>query len=825
MLFEIKNFILKKNSFCFFGRMDKKNLHMRICCFIIILLTIPSITFAKQDCSHTLSGRILDNENNESLSGILIRIIDSEKFAVSDKNGDFTFDDLCTNEILISVSSIGYIDSTYNLNEKNSTIYLKIETLELSSVIIFNEKEKDIGTKTMSQQSINLDDRGVDRTLSLASIASKIDGVTFISTGSNVELPVIHGLYGNRVLVLNNYLKHGFQNWGIEHAPEINISSVSNISVIKGASGVRFGPEALGGAIILEPDPMKLNQSYYMKFGSGYQTNGKGQNFSFKTGNGYKNIGYFLGFDYIKIGDRHTPSYSLTNTGKIEKSINFGLHYHLKNFDIKLYYNYVDLNLALLRSSAFHSGNALERSISSDIPLFIKPFSYSINEPNQLAKHHLAKAHINWWYNENEKVSLTVGSQINKRKEFDIRRNSYKPIIDLDLYTNDYLLEWDHSFSNRIDGLVGLHYLGQNNDNNPGTGTTPFIPNYNSNRISLYIIEALKINRSLLEFGFRLDNEKSSVRGRETNQNIFRDENAFSNLTFTFGYEKIISENFIFRSNLGSAWRTPNMAELYSFGSHGFKATFGLLRYYFESGKVKTNKVLKMSESSLSAEKSYKFINELNYNLDKSNLKMTFYSNYISNFIFQRPIGIFGTIRGPMPYFIYDQSNVFITGSDVTFSRDFSNDIKSNLTLSYLFSKNLDKKDNLINQPPIRITSGLDWETNNFWKINSSIISVSPSYTFKQFKTPVTITPTELINDLVTVNLESQVFDLKDAPEGFFLIDFSWKFKIKSFLASFEVKNLLNRKYRNYLNEMRYFADEPGRNFIINFSYSFKKND
>ena len=61
--------------------------------------------------------------------------------------------------------------------------------------------------------------------------------------------------------------------------------------------------------------------------------------------------------------------------------------------------------------------------------------------------------------------------------------------------------------------------------------------------------------------------------------------------------------------------------------------------------------------------------------------------------------------------------------------------------------KNLDKKDNLINQPPIRITSGLDWETNNFWKINSSIISVSPSYTFKQFKTPVTITPTELIND------------------------------------------------------------------------------
>ena len=77
-----------------------------------------------------------------------------------------------------------------------------------------------------------------------------------------MERPVIHGLYGNRVLVLNNYIKHGFQNWGDDHAPEINIASVERISVLKGSSGVRFGPEALGGAIIVEPDPMDLRKPY-----------------------------------------------------------------------------------------------------------------------------------------------------------------------------------------------------------------------------------------------------------------------------------------------------------------------------------------------------------------------------------------------------------------------------------------------------------------------------------------------------------------------------------------------------------------------------------
>ena len=76
----------------------------------------------------------------------------------------------------------------------------------------------------------------------------------------------------------------------------------------------------------------------------------------------------------------------------------------------------MDVNLALLRSSIFHSGNAISRAISSEIPLFIRPFSYDINEPNQLVKHHLTKGTINWWYDEDEKVSLTFGRQLNKEK-------------------------------------------------------------------------------------------------------------------------------------------------------------------------------------------------------------------------------------------------------------------------------------------------------------------------------------------------------------------------------------------------------------------------
>ena len=796
---------------------------MRIFCLSFLFLFVNNNLLSQDNCEKVISGKVLDIEKNEPLSGVLIRIFDSENFTISDDKGNFFLEDLCSDQIKVNVSRYGYYDTIFDINNENSIIYLTQETFELRSVLIQDKKEKKSGTQTISQQSLNLDQKQIDPTMTLASIVSEIDGVTFTSAGSNVELPVIHGLYGNRVLILNNYLKHGFQNWGNQHAPEINTSSISNISVIKGASGVRFGPEALGGVIIVEPDPMKLNNPYYINISSGYQTNGKGKNFNFKAGNGYKNWGYFLGFDYIKIGDRHTPSYSLTNSGKNEKSINFGLHYHLKNFDIKLYYNYVDLNLALLRSSVFHSGNALSQALNSDTPLFIRPFSYSINEPNQLAKHHFAKANINWWYNENEKISLTVGSQINKRKEFDVRRNSFKPIINLDLFTYDYLLEWDHSFYENINGLIGLHYFNQDNDNNPGTGTTPFIPNYNTNRFSFYLIEAIKINNSLLEFGVRFDTENYNVRGRETNQNIFRDENSFTNVTFSLGYEREVSENISIRSNLGSAWRTPNMAELYSFGSHGFKTTFGLLRYYNDDNdKIKTDKVLGMDDGS-SPEKSLKFINEVDFSRDKNDLKITLFSNYILNYVFERPIGLYGTVRGPMPYFVFDQSDIVLVGSDLYFQRKFSTKFKSSLRLNYLWSQNLIKNGKMINQPPIRIANNLMWNTKDFWKINHSEISISPSYTFRQFQSPMIISPDELISGLIDVNLQSDIFDFKDAPDGYFLIDFAWKFKIADFSASVEVKNLLNKKYRNYLNEMRYFADEMGRNFLFNISYRISK--
>ena len=48
---------------------------------------------------------------------------------------------------------------------------------------------------------------------------------------------------------------------------------------------------------------------------------------------------------------------------------------------------------------------------------------------------------------------------------------------------------------------------------------------------------------------------------------------------------------------------------------------------------------------------------------------------------------------------------------------------------------------------------------------------------------------------------------------------------MSDFEVSLIVNNILNKEYRNYLNSMRYFANDIGRNFIINLSYHFKKKN
>lgn len=777
-------------------------------------------------CKYEIKGLILDEDTREPLPYVLVNIEGTQISTLTDLKGEFKLINLCQEINTITISCLGYCDTSckdfYHESSDKPEIFLKREVSALDAVTVVAEKQTDEGTYSLSRERIGKEDLSLDLTRSMAEALSSINGISLTSNGSNVQLPVIHGLYGNRILVLNNGMKHGFQNWGSDHAPEIDLSSVSNLMVLKGAAGVQYGPEALGGVVVAEPNELQLSSDFSSNVGTGFQTNGKGYFVSTDLGKGFKKWAYHLGANYTRIGDRHSPDYSLSNSGKQEYSINAGVRYNFEKLDLKFYYSYLNQDLGILRTSIASSAEVFVQSLTADEPVVIFPFSYDIKAPNQEVEHHLAKAELNWYYRDDAKVSLIVGSQLNKRNEYDVRRNIENPIIDLDLITNDVQLKWMHSQKGAWQGVIGIQAFTQNNDNNPFTYTTPFIPNYNTYRFSSFALESWRKNQGELEFGVRADYERSSVRGRETNQDPFLDKYSLGGLTFSLGYMYRFSAYSSLRTNVGSAWRPPNMAELFSFGQNGFKSSYGLLRHYVnDEGKLRSDKVIPIAESNVQSEKGVKWISEWEIKKKKNAFVATAYTQFIENFIFERPYGLTGTVRGPMPFYIYDQANALFVGLDLSWMKQWTASVSGVISASYLWSRNLKKQEVLINQPPLNVEYKLSWTLPLWGKMKSSVFSVRPSYTFRQYQAPVVYSPNDIVNNTIEITPDSEIFDFRDAPDGYFLMDVSWRLRYEKLAFSFAVNNVFNHSYRSYLNEMRYFADEPGINLLFNMNYIF----
>ncbi|MEO1654268.1 MAG: TonB-dependent receptor plug domain-containing protein [Bacteroidota bacterium] len=342
-------------------------------------------------CNLSIKGRILDADSKLPVPFSVIKVENSSVNGVADSEGFFTLNGLCNLELNLVISSLGYKPLRHHHDAHHTggiTVYLTDSTTFLESILV-EGKLISQEMESMSFEQVQAEDLRFAASGSLGDVLANLQGVSFSSNGANVKIPIIHGLQGNRILIINNGLKHGFQNWGSDHAPEIDLNSANNITVLKGAAGVRYGPEALGGVILIEADPLKLANPFYGQVGAQYQSNGRGYHSYFKLGEGFDRFSYHVGGSYTRIGDRKSPDYFLTNTGKQELGLNVGLRYHLPNWDFEIFYSYLDQDLTILRASVTEDFGTFGRLIDAPEPVIIRDFSYDLNEPKQLIQHQL----------------------------------------------------------------------------------------------------------------------------------------------------------------------------------------------------------------------------------------------------------------------------------------------------------------------------------------------------------------------------------------------------------------------------------------------------
>ena len=182
-----------------------------------------------------------------------MEVIGTDYNAISSENGYFNFKNLCSEIIEIRVSHINCPDfyAEINLKESRKKFFLNHEITTLNEVVLIDEKVDDLST---SAKSYSISEIEKDRYSGsgLSALLETVSGINTLSTGSNIAKPVIHGMFGSRVGIIYNGIMLENQQWGQDHAPNVDLNAFENIKLVKGASVLKYSGKNPGGVIILK---------------------------------------------------------------------------------------------------------------------------------------------------------------------------------------------------------------------------------------------------------------------------------------------------------------------------------------------------------------------------------------------------------------------------------------------------------------------------------------------------------------------------------------------------------------------------------------------
>lgn len=793
----------------------------------LMLLGISTLSFS-QECDYTFLGELSDFHDGTPIISAAIYIKERDSYVTSDLNGKFKIENLCKGALSLTITHIGCETKTLSFTITGDTferIVLEHHIEELNEVSVKGQARRTV-TQTAQETVLKSEVLAKYSAMSLGDALKEVPGVSSLNTGSTIVKPMINGLFGSRLLVLSNGVRLQDQEWGVEHAPNIDINSADQISVIKGSGALAFGGDAIGGVIIVNPRRVISVDTLYGHTILGGQSNGWGYNINSAINRSFKN-GWFANAQgsFKQNGDFRAPDYNLTNTGS--QSGAFTLHGGKKTFEagFEVFYSYIDSEIGILRAAHIGSVRDLERAINSGQPLFIRDFSYDINVPKQGVTHHLAKIGYYKRFQNFGKLMLQYDYQNNRRLEFDVRRGNLReiPAVDLELQTHTFLADVNLDSKPNYEIKFGLLYRYQNNFANPDTGVRRLIPDYDKYDAGAYITGEWRANDELLlDFGIRydfnrIDAKKFYLKSRweergydEDFSDIIIEEFPtqyltnpifdYHNISASAGLKYDLNENSYVLGTYSLASRPPNPSELFSDGLHHAAARF-------EFGDLRFNQ-----EISNRVGMSY-FYSGRHWSL----LTEVFY-NRINDFMYLRPFDFISTIRGPFPLWQYEQTDAKMFGFDIMATYQITSALQFQNKTAFIKGYDLEDDLPLIDIPPFSSINSINYSFN---KWNNLVVGLQNEWVFEQNEYPDFNFD---ITDLVTG--EAIEIDISTPPPAYTLFhlysEATFELNNKSSLSmTLSVNNLFDMNYRNYLNRLRFFADELGRNVTIQFKLNF----
>jgi iron complex outermembrane recepter protein len=757
-----------KNSFCL----------LLLCCWVFVLQA--------QKCDFIVSGRV--QALGQPMPNAHLLIVETQQGLQSDAEGRFSFNGLCEGEYTLSCTHLNCEHLQQKIVIKHNErldISLNLHTHNLEQVLVQAQRNDIIATKN----SLSGADLVAAQGIGLGESLRRLPGVAILNTGASIAKPVIQGLHSNRIVLFNNGVRQEGQQWGAEHAPEIDPFASAKITVVRGAASVRYGADALGGVLLFEPQPIRSAKG----LGGELQMQG------FSNGRGGVVSGMLEGPLASKLplfgrvqgtlkrqGNLHTPDYFLNNTGLSESNFSWTARYQPKRGFVETYYSRFYNQLGILSDA--HIGNLtdLQNAIDRGRPLDNGQFTYDLGRPQQRVLHELFKLKGAHELKQGQ-LSFQVSRQFNRRQEYDAHRRFNplpetldEPSIEFELTTWAAELAWEYR-RKHWRGSTGLNSQHQRNTTDRGA----LLPNYQNLDWGIFWTESWRKNEDpwQVEFGLRYDQRhlETSTQGNR----ILEADRNFSGFSGNLGASYHFSSSLLLRYQLGTAWRSPHVSELFSNGVHHGTASF-------EAGNA-----------NLQAERAFKQGLSLEWKAQnrQHNANLSLYYNLINDFIYLEPQAQAQlSIRGAFPAFAYAQNDARIMGLDWTLQLDLGQGWFFEQRLALIQGWNRNLNDYLVYMPPLRIEQGMRWYfKSQKEQAQNAFVRLNAQWTAGQNMAPAT--------------------DFAPPPSGYFRLDTELFYPLKVGKQNWEMGlsalNMLNARYRDYLDRLRYFAQAPGRNVAL----------
>ncbi|MGF1512023.1 MAG: TonB-dependent receptor [Myxococcota bacterium] len=775
-----------------------------------------------EGCTGIVTGRVVDAASGEALPRATVQL-KAGPSVESDEGGRFRLERVCPGRLTLQARRADYRARTETVEVASDETRSVDVVLEPYRVTRMGDVVVEVPRLAPSETQATgaLSGASLERTRgrNLADAVAEIPGVTVLRSGGTAK-PIVRGQSGSRVLVLFDGVRHEGQDWGLNFGTEIDPFQAGSIAVVKGSAGVRYGPDAIAGVLLVEPPPLLYEPGVRADIDLVGAWNGRRGTVAARL-DGAPSIVPGLALrvegNYSRGRALETPDYPLDNTGIEEWNLGGKIGYRRPGFEVELSYSHLDLAAGLCTCTRIASPGDFQAQVELDRPLGEPLFNTDaeVERPFQDVTHDRAIARVRAELFDLGSLELTYAYQLNLREEFDVVRQAVSgPQADFELRTHSGDLVFRHrpvrlGTKPVLTGLAGCAFQFQENL----FSGLPLIPNFRSIGGGIFVIERLSVGDFEVEAGARFDflerdtfltepafqrhlsRETLDPNDCESSGGAARCPNSFQAASFTLGGIWRATEALTTKLDLSSAARIPTMDE------------------QFINGTAASFPVLGIGDPGLGPETSWSVSGTVIAETGWLSAEASGYWSFIDDYIYFAPeLNAAGDpvidvlVAGAFPRFSYRPVDaVFYGGEGAATLRLGPFDL--GIEGAVVRARDVENDAFLVFIPPDRASLSLTYHAPSFGPgFEDTFFTVTGSYVAEQTR------------------FDPEA-DLAPAPSDYALLGAaagtSFEVDGQAFRFSVEATNLLNQRYRDYTSLLRYFADEPGLQILVRLGATF----